>query len=73
MNASDLQEQTNQWAHRSIDAVHDGALQLRDAAQYGTDATVQYIRREPIKSVLIAAASGAALMALLGLMGARSR
>lgn len=73
MTTSNLQEQTSQWAQRGIDAVHDGALQLRDKAQSGTDATVLYIQREPINSVLIAAATGAALMALLGLMSARNR
>ena len=65
---SSLQEQTSQLAQRGIDAVHDSALQLRDKAQHSTDATVQYIQREPIKSVLIAAAAGATLMALIGLM-----
>ena len=73
MNTNNLQEQTSQWAHRGIDAVHDGALQLRNKAQSGSDATVLYIQREPIKSVLIAAATGAALMALLGLMSVRNR
>jgi ElaB/YqjD/DUF883 family membrane-anchored ribosome-binding protein len=33
---------------------------------------VQYVRAEPVKAVLIAAATGAALMALVGLMS-RSR
>ena len=65
---SNLQEQTSKFAQRGIDAVHDGALQLRDQAQHGTDATVQYIQREPIKSVLIAAAAGASLMAVISLM-----
>lgn len=69
MNTNNLQEQTSQLAHRGIDAVHEGALQLRDKAQMGTDATVQYIQREPIKSVLIAAAAGATLMALFGMVG----
>ncbi len=65
---SNLQEQTSQLAQRGRDAVHDGALQLRAQAQQSTDATVQYIQREPITSVLIAAAAGATLMALISLM-----
>ncbi len=74
MNQAHLQEQTSQLVHRGMDAVHDGALQLRDKAQLGTDATVHYIQREPIKSVLIAAAAGATIMAVIGLMGsARNR
>lgn len=65
---SNLQEQTTKLAQRGVDAVQDGALQLRNQAQQSTDATVQYIQREPIKSVLIAAAAGATLMAVVGLM-----
>lgn len=65
---SSLQEQTRKVAQEGMDAVHDSALQLREQAQLSTDATVQYIQREPIKSVLIAAAAGAALMAIVGLM-----
>lgn len=65
---SNLQEQTTKLAQRGMDAVQDGALQLRNQAQQSTDATVQYIQREPIKSVLIAAAAGATLMAVVGLM-----
>ena len=65
---SDLQEQTSKMAQRGMDAVHDTALQLREQAQLSTDATVQYIQREPIKSVLIAAATGATLMAVVGLL-----
>lgn len=66
--ASNFQEQTSKLAHRGMEAVHEGALQLREQAQHSTDATVQYIQREPIKSVLIAAAAGATLMALISLM-----
>ncbi len=68
MTQDKLMEQTSQLAQRGLDAVHDGALQLRDKAHLGTDATVHYIQREPIKSVLIAAATGATLMALVSLM-----
>ena len=65
---SNLQEQTTRLAQRGMDAVQDSALQLRNQAQLSTDATVQYIQREPIKSVLIAAAVGASLMAFVALM-----
>lgn len=65
---SNLQDQTSLLAQRGMAAVQEGALQLRDKAQVSTDATVQYIQREPIKSVLIAAAAGATLMAVVSLM-----
>ena len=59
-------------ARRSLDAVRDGSQQLRDSVQRGSDNTVGYVRDEPVKAMLIAAAAGAALMALIGL-AARSR
>jgi ElaB/YqjD/DUF883 family membrane-anchored ribosome-binding protein len=40
---------------------------LRDQAEQATDCTVKYIQHDPIKSMLIAASVGAALMALVGL------
>ena len=65
-------EQVNAMAHRSADAVRDGSRQLRETAMHASDATVNYIKEEPVKSILIAAATGAALMGLVSLMS-RSR
>jgi ElaB/YqjD/DUF883 family membrane-anchored ribosome-binding protein len=65
-------EQVNALAQRGVDAVKDGSQQLRERAQQASDKTAGYISQDPIKAMLIAAATGAALMALIGLMG-RSR
>lgn len=65
-------EQANLLAQRSIDAVRDTSQQLRDRAMQATAVTSGYIRNDPVKAVLIAAATGAALMALISLM-TRSR
>lgn len=65
-------EQASAMLHRGIDAVRDGSQQLRAKAQHASEGTTQYIQQEPVKAVLIAAATGAALMALIGLM-TRSR
>ena len=48
----------------------DGLLaqSLRDSADAASNRTVGYIKDEPVKAVLIAAATGAALMALLSLV-----
>ena len=62
-------EQASALAHRSVDAVRDGTQQLRDKALRVSDSTVNYVKEEPVKAMLIAAATGAALMALVGLMG----
>ncbi len=65
-------EQASALAHRGVDAVRHGSQQLRNTALHATDATAGYIKNDPIKAVLIAAATGAALMALVSLIG-RSR
>ncbi len=58
-------------AHRSADAVRHRTDQLRDQALHARDATRGYIQQEPLKAVLIAAATGAALVALGTLLSHR--
>jgi len=65
-------EHIGAMAQRGVDAVRDSSQQLRDKALNVSDSAVGYIKDEPVKAMLIAAATGAALMALLSLM-ARSR
>jgi ElaB/YqjD/DUF883 family membrane-anchored ribosome-binding protein len=65
-------EQATAFAQRSLEAVRNGSQQVRDKAMHASDASASYIRNDPIKSVLIAAAAGAALMALVSLVS-RSR
>ncbi len=67
-----LSGQAEQLAQRSMDAVRQGSQRLRDTAATASDTTVGYIKDEPVKAVLIAAATGAVLMALVSLMS-RSR
>ena len=70
--AARVSSQAEAAARRGMEAVRDGSQQLRERAQRATDQTVAYVKDEPIKSMLIAAATGAVLMALVSLMG-RSR
>lgn len=65
-------EQASALAQRGIDAVRDSSQQLRDKALRASDSTVNYVKDEPVKAMLIAAATGAALMAMISLM-TRSR
>lgn len=65
-------EQASALAQRGVSAVRDRSQMLRDKAVQATDRTEMYIRDEPLKAVLIAAATGAALMALVALLS-RSR
>ncbi len=55
-------------AHRGAEAVGRTSTQLRDRAADASERTRGYVRDEPVKSVLIAAATGAVLMGLLSLI-----
>lgn len=65
-------QQAETVTRRGIDAVRDRAAQLRGKPAQLSVTTVGHIRGEPLKAVLIAAATGAALMAWVVLAG-RSR
>lgn len=68
-SATDLAtEQALGAAQRGVAALRDGRQQLVERATHASDATVSYIRDEPVKSILIAAAAGAVMMGVLGLM-----
>lgn len=59
--ASDALDTVAHTVQRGVDTV-------RDNAQRASTSTVNYIQHDPVKSVLIAAATGAALMALISLL-----
>lgn len=65
-------EQALGAAQRSVAAIRERSQHLVERAQHASDCTVDYIRDEPVKAVLIAAATGATLMALVSLLS-RSR
>ncbi len=67
-----LKTQTEELANCGMDALRNTSQQVRDTAAKASDQTLGYIKDEPLKAVLIAAATGAALMALISLMS-RSR
>ena len=71
-SARQLQADAGHLSQRGLDALRQSSRQMRDSAHRAGERTVGYIHDEPVKSVLIAAAAGAALMVLLGLTG-RSR
>lgn len=66
-------EQVNALAQRGMDTVRNSSRQLMDSAQRVSDTTVNYVKDEPVKSILIAAATGAALMAMISMMTRSSR
>jgi ElaB/YqjD/DUF883 family membrane-anchored ribosome-binding protein len=48
--------------------MRDASHQVRERALRVSDNTVGYVRDEPVKSMLIAAAAGAVMMAVLGFL-----
>jgi len=64
---NDLSRDAEALSHRGMDAVRDGYEQLREKSLYARDATRTYIHDEPVKSMLIAAAVGVALIGLVAL------
>ena len=61
-------DQAEALIQRGVNAVADGTHSLQHSGQHVQDFTLNYIRREPLKSVLMAAAAGAAVMGLVNLM-----
>ncbi len=68
-----LASQAETLARRGIDAVRDSASTVRERATHANDTAVRYVKDEPVKAVLIAAATGAALMALVSLVRSARR
>ena len=68
-----LATQAESLARKGLDAVKDSASQVRERAHTVGDVTVRYVKDEPVKAVLIAAATGAALMALVSLVNSARR
>ena len=61
-------EQASALAHRSLSSVREASQHLRDKAARASDSTVNYVRDEPVKAMLIAAATGAVLLALMSML-----
>jgi ElaB/YqjD/DUF883 family membrane-anchored ribosome-binding protein len=61
-------EQADDALQSGMDSVRQRTAQLRNQADHANQVALGYIRQEPVKSILIAAATGAALMAVLSLL-----
>jgi ElaB/YqjD/DUF883 family membrane-anchored ribosome-binding protein len=64
--------QVEDFARRGLQRARDAGSNVREQASRASDSTVGYIRDEPVKAVLIAAAAGAVLTVLAGAL-VRSR
>jgi len=63
-----ISDQAHALARQGMDAVRDQSQHLQARARRTSDETLHYIRDEPVKAVLIAAATGAVLIAVVGLL-----
>jgi ElaB/YqjD/DUF883 family membrane-anchored ribosome-binding protein len=64
-------KQARGYAHDGVDAARQAAADLRDRGSRAVDSTRGYVRDEPLKSLLIAAAVGAAVIALVEVVRVR--
>ena len=60
-------------ARRGIASASETSRHLRERAAQASDSTVNYIKDEPVKAMLMAAAAGAAIVTLIGLFSRSSR
>lgn len=61
-------EKADAYLQHGLEAVRHSTDQLLTQAHNASDMTVNFIKREPVKSVLWAAASGAVIMTLITLL-----
>lgn len=65
-------ERAEDWARQGKRWVQDGSDRVRTEVTRASDRTVGYMRDEPVKSVLMAAAAGALLYAVVRLLSDRT-
>ena len=53
-------DSASEYGQRALDRVRDTSANLRDSALDARDASLDYVRDEPVKAILMAAAAGAA-------------
>jgi ElaB/YqjD/DUF883 family membrane-anchored ribosome-binding protein len=68
-----LLDRASEVAKRGVNSRRQTSNELLNKAHQATDTTVSYIKDEPVKAMLIAAATGAALMALMSAMSRNGR
>lgn len=63
------QRMANDALREASHSLQTARREISASAHYASDRTVAYIRHQPVKSILIAAAVGAALVALAQVIG----
>lgn len=60
-------------AHRGVDAVRATSRELGERVSRASDSAAAYVKNEPIKAMLLAAAAGAALVTAIGWLNRSNR
>ena len=69
--AADLTDRAGDYARQSADWVREGGSRVRDQMVRAQDRTTDYVRAEPMRALLMAAATGAILFAVVRMLGQR--
>lgn len=73
-SVDDMRTTAQGYIDRGTNAVREGSAKLKDSVSELSDRTATYVHEQPVKSVLIAAAAGAAIAILASMMtSGRSR
>lgn len=70
--AAELSDRAGDYARQGADWVREGGSRVRDQVVRAQDRTTDYVRAEPMRALLIAAATGAILFAVVRLLGQRA-
>ncbi len=70
--ANGMMSAASNAADRATEVLRGSSQQLRDQAAKASEMAVAYAREEPLKALLIAAATGAVLMGVLSMMSGSS-
>lgn len=65
---SETVEQADALMHRGADAMRQTGQNLQQRATHAGELASDYVRKEPFKSLLMAAATGAVLMGMVSLL-----
>lgn len=67
-SAESVRATAQSYIDRGTTAVREGSAKLKDSVSQLTDRTSTYVHEQPVKSVLMAAAAGAAIAILAGMI-----
>lgn len=67
-SVDEMKSTAQSYIDRGTNAVREGSAKLKDSVNQLSNRTAEYVAEQPVKSVLMAAAAGAAIAMLASLM-----